>query len=306
MSLTTLESPLTVDYSQENATAPLLPHPPLLTSYQSNWHGIQLAHHRQPAWELPELSGSQHIIVIPAARHSMTVEFVSEGRLQPFQYHPSDYLNGCIEVFPAELPYKLCWQQEAEFIHCYLEPMFLAQIAHETVDPDRVELVLELGKVDLLIHQILQLLKAELEVDGVGDRVYIESLSTTLAAHLLRHYTSRKHTLRKHETGLSKWQLLNAIAYINEHLGEEVSLAAIAAHLGMSQYYFCRLFKQSTGMTVHQYLTRQRVERAKQLLKQQKMTITAIALECGFANQSHFAKYFRQYTGVSPNQFRKT
>jgi AraC family transcriptional regulator len=236
----------------------------------------------------------------------VAVEFVSEGRWQPFQYHPNDYLNGCIEIFPAELSYKLCWQQEVEFIHCYLEPMFLAHIAHETVDPDRVELLLELRKVDLLIHQILKLLKAELEGDGVGDRIYIESLSTTLAAHLLRHYSSRKHMIFRVEKGLSRYQLKQAIEYINDHLGEDISLAAIATHLNMSQYYFCRLFKQSTGITVHQYLTQQRVERAKHLLKQQKMTITAIALECGFANQSHLAKHFRAYTGVTPKHFRKT
>ncbi|MBF2028326.1 MAG: helix-turn-helix transcriptional regulator [Oscillatoriales cyanobacterium C42_A2020_001] len=299
------ESPLNVDYSQESATALLLPHPPLLTSYQSGWRGIQLAHHRQPAWELPELSGSQHIIAVPTPRHSVAIDFFLEGRLQSLQYHPSDYASGCIEIFPAELPYKLCWQQEAEFIHCYLEPAFLAHIAHETVDPDQVELILELRKVDLLIYQVLKLLKAELEVDGVGDRVYVESLSTTLAAHLLRHYSSRNHILRKHEGGLSKWQLHHAIEYINEHLSEDISLAAIAAHLGMSQYYFCRLFKQSLGITPHQYLIQQRVERAKQLLKRRELNITEIALECGFVDQSHLAKSFRQYTGISPKQFRQ-
>ena len=96
-----------------------------------------------------------------------------------------------------------------------------------------------------------------------------------------------------------------AIEYINEHLDENPSLAAMADELEMSQYYFCRLFKQSTGMTPHQYLIQQRVEQAKLLLRQPELTITEVALACGFTHQSHFAKYFRKITGFTPKQFRQ-
>jgi len=99
--------------------------------------------------------------------------------------------------------------------------------------------------------------------------------------------------------------LKQAVEYINENLEITVSLTAIAAELGMSQYHFCRLFKRSTGMTSHQYLIQQRVERAKQLLKQPGQTVTEIASECGFANQSHLAKHFGKRLGMSPKQFRK-
>jgi AraC family transcriptional regulator len=59
-------------------------------------------------------------------------------------------------------------------------------------------------------------------------------------------------------------------------------------------------------MSPHQYLIRQRVERAKQLLKQREQAIASVAMDCGFANQSHFAKCFRQYTGMNPKQFRNS
>jgi AraC family transcriptional regulator len=130
-------------------------------------------------------------------------------------------------------------------------------------------------------------------------------MATALSAHLLRYYSTRNHQFREYENGLSKQKLKQAIEYIQEHLGENLSLSEIANELGISQYYFCHLFKRSTGMSAHQYLIQQRIEQAKHLLKQPEQTITAIALDCGFANQSHFAKYFRQYTGVNPKQFRK-
>ena len=181
----------------------------------------------------------------------------------------------------------------------------LAQIAYESVNPDRVELSLVLKAADPLIYHIGQALKADLEIDGIGRRFYADSLTTALAAHLLLHYSTRKHKLRSYDDGLPKKMLKQAIEYINTHLGENLSLAAMAAALHISPYYFCRLFKQSTGMSPHRYLMQQRLDHAKQLLRLPELTVTRIAIECGFANQSHFAKYFRRHTGVSPTQFRQ-
>jgi AraC family transcriptional regulator len=72
--------PLRVDFSQEYATAPLVPNSPLLTSYEAEWKGIHLAHHHQPSWELPELSGSQHTIVLPIVKQTTSVEFGSYSK----------------------------------------------------------------------------------------------------------------------------------------------------------------------------------------------------------------------------------
>ncbi len=181
----------------------------------------------------------------------------------------------------------------------------LPHLESESVNPDRVELSLILKGADPLIYQIGQALKADLEIDGIGRRFYADSLTTALAAHLLLHYSTRKHKLRSYDDGLPKVMLKQAIEYIDAHLGENLSLKAMADTLHISQYHFCRLFKQSTGMSPHRYLMQQRIERAKQLLKQPELTVTHIAYKCGFANQSHFARYFRRYTGVSPTQFRQ-
>jgi AraC family transcriptional regulator len=92
---------------------------------------------------------------------------------------------------------------------------------------------------------------------------------------------------------------------INFKQAEDVSLEAIAQHLGMSRYYFVRLFKQSMGTTPHQYVLPQRIERAKGLLKQRQEAISDIALGCGFADQNHFGKLFRQMTGTTPKAYRE-
>jgi len=105
--------------------------------------------------------------------------------------------------------------------------------------------------------------------------------------------------------GLSKRKLQQTIQYINQNLAEDLSLQTLATHIGFSQYYFCRLFKESTGLTPYQYIIQQRIERAKQLLTQDKYSIVDVALQVGFANQSHFCQRFRRITGVSPRTYRR-
>jgi AraC family transcriptional regulator len=100
--------------------------------------------------------------------------------------------------------------------------------------------------------------------------------------------------------------LRQTLNYIQEHLSEEITLEAIANHVGISQYYFSHLFKQSMGVSPYQYVLRQRIERAKQLLKQSDLSIAEIALECGFANQTHLTKHFRNLAGTSPKAYRES
>lgn len=103
---------------------------------------------------------------------------------------------------------------------------------------------------------------------------------------------------------LSPEQLKQALGYIQEHLSEDISLEAIANDLEMSRYHFSRLFKQSMGVSPYHYVLQQRVERAKQLLKQKELPITDIALESGFANQTHLNKHFRKLVGMTPTTYR--
>ncbi|NJM45847.1 MAG: helix-turn-helix transcriptional regulator [Alkalinema sp. RU_4_3] len=285
-----------------------LPTSPLLASFQSGWNGAQIAHYRYSSIDLPEVANAQHIVIVPLGHESIDLELVSEGHSQAISYREKDFAGGCIEVLPADLPYGLhstAPNQRMELIHCYLEPTFLAQVAHESVNPDRVELMLTPKTPDLLMHQIALALRSSLVDGSNGNRFYADAMATAMAAHLLRYYTTRDHVLREYKDGLSKQKLQQAIDYMQANLGEDLSLGAIAQELGMSQYYFCHLFKRSTGLSPHQYLIRQRVERAKILLKQSDRTVTMIALECGFASSSHLAKCFRQLTGLNPNQFRK-
>lgn len=81
-------------------------------------------------------------------------------------------------------------------------------------------------------------------------------------------------------------------------------ITEIAQMLQMSPYYFSRLFKQSTGLTPHQYLLKCRIEQVKQLLKTTDLSLATVATQVGFVDQSHLARHFKRQVGILPSQFR--
>ena len=145
---------------------------------------------------------------------------------------------------------------------------------------------------------------AELHQASADNRLYTDSLANVLAVHLLRHHATTRPELPTYKGGLPQRQLVQVLDYIDAHLSREITLADLAKLVGMSQFHFGRLFKQSLGLSPYQYLLQQRVERAKQLLKQTDNPVAAIALDCGFNSHSHLGRKFRQLTGITPRAYR--
>jgi AraC family transcriptional regulator len=208
-------------------------------------------------------------------------------------------------ITPPYLHRQLFWDTDAEFLLLRLEPKLFTCAVYESVDTDYAQIAPQLKICDPLIQQIGLALKAELEIDGLSDRLYAESMANALAVHLLRHYSTRRREIRSYSGRLPSYKLQQAIDYIQAHLAEDVSLEAIATELGMSQYYFARLFKHSTGYSPYQYVIKRRIERAQELLIQKQQSIANVALQVGFASQSQFGRHFKRLTGFTPKQFLK-
>lgn len=93
--------------------------------------------------------------------------------------------------------------------------------------------------------------------------------------------------------------------YINSHLEHDLTLAEIAREANLSPYHFTRLFKQTTGESLHQYVIRQRVEAAKRLLLDEQLPIAEVATKVGFADQSHLGRHLKRSFGVTPQTLVK-
>jgi AraC family transcriptional regulator len=96
-----------------------------------------------------------------------------------------------------------------------------------------------------------------------------------------------------------------AIAYIQAHLMEKLSVEEISANAGYSASYFSHMFAEETGMSPYQFVVKSRVEHAQQLLKTTRLAVQEIAFQCGFNSAANFCYTFRRMTGISPHEYRK-
>jgi AraC family transcriptional regulator len=291
-----------IDFSQEKATDFLLPQPAVLTS--SGWDNIYYEHHQQPKFDTPEHQGSWHVIAhCPAVEVSgeRSGERWLDGKLKTEARNQGD-----IAVIPAGIFQRCNWNTLAQFTILAIAPTLLEQAGQDLVNCDRIELIPHyMTEQDILIQGIFSALRQELESGKIGGYLLIDSLKTTLAIHLLRNYCTTQPRISSYTDGLSKSNLQQVTEYINEHLHEDIKLIELAAIAQISPYHFLRLFKQSMGITPHQYILQRRIEKAKFLLQHSKLSIALVAVRVGFCDQSHLTQYFKRIVGVTPRQFLK-
>jgi AraC family transcriptional regulator len=105
---------------------------------------------------------------------------------------------------------------------------------------------------------------------------------------------------------LAAWQSRRVIDYIEEHLGAKLTVKDIASAIELSKSHFTRAFKSTVGTSPMVYIAARRVERAKRMMIASAESLTEIALDCGFADQSHLNRQFRRAVGVTPGQWRRS
>jgi AraC family transcriptional regulator len=292
-----------IDYRQENAADAFVPKPAVLSS--SGWDSIHFELHQQPKFDIAEHQHAMHVIVQGLWDSSLSDssgERWLDGKMTTETRH-----NGDIAIIPAGISHRCNWNTSVQFMILAIESALLKQVGQDLVDCDRIELIPHfMTGQDVLIQGIFCVLRAELESGKIGGYLLIDSLKTTLAIHLLRNYCTTQPKLSSYADGLSALKLQQVKEYINEHLYQDVSISEIAGIAQMSQYHFLRLFKQSMGVTPHQYILQCRIDKAKYLLQYSKLSIADIAVRVGFCDQSHLTRYFKRIVGVTPKQLLQT
>jgi len=148
-------------------------------------------------------------------------------------------------------------------------------------------------------------LKAEVDNSDPGSRQYAEALSLVLMHELLRLERTASAAARPVRGGLPAWQQKRVIEFVEEHLAEEISLAALAELVGLSLYHFARAFTQSFGAPPHRYHMARRMDLAKSLLRMPALSVTQIGSRIGFRETSSFTRAFRNFTGLTPTEYRR-
>jgi AraC family transcriptional regulator len=265
------------------------------------WHGVRVQHLRVHEGDMPEVQLAEHQIAIPL-EGSYTVEAITASGFRRIVVRTVGHT--CL--IPAGQPYSVQWRNELENVSIYLPPAFLSRLAAESLMTERLELIEGCGVQDPFIRELGLMLTAEINSPHPAGQLYGESLVDTLAAHLLRHYTTASPRLQAINGGLAGHKLRRATDYIHDNLARELSLAEIADVVDLSTFHFVRAFKQTTGQTPYQYLLNSRIERAKQLLAETELPLAEIGYLVGFNSQSHFTTSFRRLAKLTPKAYRET
>jgi AraC family transcriptional regulator len=185
-----------------------------------------------------------------------------------------------------------------------VDPEFVGRIAGTDTDPSRVPFAHSFALPNPLIAQALAALGRELERPGPMHRLYTESLVVVAVAELIRHQSAGAEAQSTPED-LPAHRLRHLVAYMEEHLDQDLTLLKLADEARLSPATLARAFKRGTGRSVHQYLLTRRLECAATLLGGAQQSIAEIALATGFCSQSHLTTAFQRAYGTTPAAYRR-
>src|SRR5438270_3050760 len=268
---------------------------PSIFAYGETTDGLALQLRSDPAGVLavPEL---QRVLVAIHVGAAAKVSCRRGG-----ESHTGSAVHGDIDIIPARTDAR--WEihdQNDTALILALPPSLLDTVAEEQgFDSRQVEIRNRFQIRDAQLENICWALKAEMEANYPSGRLYTDSLGVSIASRLVSSHSSVAQRPIAQSGGLGGRRLKQTLAYIEDHLAEDMSLSRIAAISGVSASHFKTLFRESAGVPVHQYVIQRRIERAKDLLMQDKLSIAEIALATGFLHQSHLARHMRRAVGLS-------
>lgn len=263
------------------------------TSHVYQWQGLHLEAVTRRSWQVDENMVSGHMLTMNLGQTDLCFETRAEstwvgGRLAPLEF----WIN------PEGRPFSVRNVGGAHYASCTIDGRYLDSLAG-----CHFELDAGIGVRDPVLARLVQALLAIIE-DGAG-------YSQALAAEVIRAFVSAvaaRHGSPAPELkvrgGIAPSQIKSLDDWLQEHIQDPLTVACLAARVGLSAAHFSREFKRSTGVTPWDYVVRLRLERARDALMQGNSPAT-VASQFGFADQSHLARLFKLRFGASPSAFVK-
>ena len=190
-------------------------------------------------------------------------------------------------------------------LHFYVSRAALDEIAYDNGARRVDTLTCERGVLDETVWHLGMALLPAIERPSEVSQLYADHQLLATHTYFAFAFGGMRVARFSRPGGLAAWQLRRVKELIAADLSAPVAMSDLAQACGLSVSYFARAFKQSVGMPPHQWLLEQRVERARQMLNRPDASLAEVALVCGFADQSHFTRVFKNIMGASPGAWRR-
>ncbi|BCS80133.1 helix-turn-helix domain-containing protein [Anaerocellum diazotrophicum] len=205
---------------------------------------------------------------------------------------------------------------EAKLIHSFNNPTQIPMI--ENYMTQLCRLYIELFGENNLKYKVIKLIIMLLLETGIAtsdESIDVEKLISQILnssyEQIIEIFKKAVLTLfskakSKHEQIISNDSINKAIEFINQNYSNEITLSQISSTFNFNPYYFSKLFKKYTGVSFKTYLTKLRIQKACQLLKNTSKSIKEISFAVGFSDPNYFIKAFKKFTGMTPSAFRNS
>ena len=272
----------------------------LLSSKDRDWKGLDAAFLHIQAGRTHVPGSQTHRLGIHFGR-AVNAHCRCDGR-----HHHRQQAHGDIDVVPAGLDGWWEDDRDCTILRLTIRPELLHAAARELGrDTETVSLTPKFQLRDPRLESIAWAIKAEIEAPIPSDRTYAEMLGMALAIRLVESDGQKQIETAGPSATLTSRQQRRLAEFIEDHIDQSLSLADLAAVAGLSVSHLKPLFRATFGMPVHKYVLTRRVERARLLLLAANMPIAQVALESGFAHQSHMAHWMRRILGLTPGMITR-
>ena len=280
----------------------VLSHRPVATTRERAWSGVTVDMYAPLAGISERYPALDHHLICYCPTGTARLVQGRDGHV-----HESLISAGISMLMPAGC--DSLWEGHASATARLRIPTALVDAAAEQLgahSTSQVEIRNVFETRDIVIARIAQLLIAELECKPhPAQMLIVDSVSTALAAHLIRSYNAFEPVIAHELPSLSRHDLARLTEYIEDNLDRPIGLADLAAIVNVSRFHFSRLFKRSTGMTAISFVEQCRIRRAQALILETALPLCEIALAAGFADQSHFTRRFHRHVGCTPAAFAR-
>ncbi len=296
---------------------------PETTSAEAFWRyagGKCLFESRGEAWRdikawitaLPPVVETLHLPSVsePFLAWTISGEVDFQEREQGGPWLTNRIRKGSFFLTTGGAPYDVRWravsEEPFEAMLVFVELPMLQRALEEVFGADAAQVRLRDASAfnDEALNSLLGLLREEL-MRGQASPLFVEALAQAISIHLAREYGITDEELHSSSPSLPGYKLRQITEWMGEHVAKEFSLERLAEQAGLSRFHFQRLFKAATGVSPSRYHINLRMEEARRLLRETKMSVVDVALEVGYTDPSHFARLFRRETGLSPSEYRR-
>jgi AraC family transcriptional regulator len=265
------------------------------------WSGMSVRGYQYPGSDVEVPPVRDFVIVAYRQGHS-DMRRQLDGRWSSEDVGPGD-----VSLLTRAADSRWVWSQDLDVLLVFLTEQEVTDTCRQMFDRDVADVDIQdvLKASDPAIHRTATLTAEEAARGEAGSQLMIDSLSCQLSVYLLRRYARIQFRDSSAGDSLSFQQTRLVRDYVQEHLHENISLQDLAGTLALSRFHFSRRFRNATGTTPHKFVLQQRVDYAQDLLRRTQSTLSEVARICGFADQSHMTRVFRQKLRITPAQYRR-